>query len=140
MDDRRRRLADEQSLCVCGHTKGAHVLQANKCVGEAHSLPAFCRCTGFRLNAFQVYPGEGNKLRRVVFEGRDITDLLSDPHVGTGDDEFHTRQVRIKLSKDAWEQDAGTAHQLERIAKHWPPYVLVTPEGMSPEQWVLRQT
>ena len=141
MDEHQRQLADEQSLCVCGHIKDAHVLQAHKCSGEAQPFPAFCSCKGFRLNAFDVYPAEDNKLRRVDFEGRDLTDLLSERgEVGAGDDRFYTRQLRLKLREDVRDQDDETARQLRRIADHWPPYVLVTPEGMSPEQWVLKLT
>jgi hypothetical protein len=29
-----------------------------------------------------------------------------------------------------WEQDAGTTHQLQQIAKHWPPYSAVLAAGL----------
>jgi hypothetical protein len=140
MDEQRRDLADEERLCVCGHTRGAHLPEANQCAGEAQSVLLLCRCTGFQLNAFEVHPAESSKLSRVVFNGRDITNLLSDGEVYDNDDEFHTWQLRLRLSDDAWEQHVETARQLRRIAEHWPPYVAVIPEGMSAEQWVLKLT
>ena len=140
MDEWRRDLADEERLCVCGHTRGAHLPEANQCAGEAQSVLLLCRCTGFQLNAFEVHPAESSKLSRVVFNGRDITNLLSDGEVYDNDDEFHTWQLRLRLSDDAWEQHVETARQLRRIAEHWPPYVAVIPEGMSAEQWVLKLT
>ena len=140
MEERRRYLADEERLCVCGHTQGAHLPQTNQCAGDAHSVLRLCSCTGFQLHAFEVHPADSSKLSRVVFNGRDITDLLSDAEVDDTDDEFHTWQLRLRLSEHAWEQHVETVRQLQRIAEHWPPYVAVLPEGRSAEQWVLRLT
>jgi hypothetical protein len=140
MDQRRRDLADEERLCVCGHTQGAHLGETNQCAGEACSVLRPCRCTGFRLNAFDVHPAESSKLSRVVFNGRDITDLLSDAEVDDNDDEFHTWRLRLTLGEHMWEQHVETVRQLRQIAEHWLPYVAVTPEAMSPQQWVLRLT
>ena len=69
-----------------------------------------------------------------------ITDLLSDADVDDNDDEFHTWRLRLTLGEHVWEQHVETVRQLRRIAEHWPPHVAVTPEAMSPHQWVLGLT
>jgi hypothetical protein len=150
LDERLRDLTRDESLCVCWHVRSQH---NGHCGGEAqpvlscHELATgqdliTCNCSEFRLHTFDVRPFEGTKLDQVAFNERDITQLLADAAVRDRDDDFgldfRTWQLRLSLRSDAREQAADIVQQLERLAAHVPPYVVVKPERMSAGQWVLR--
>jgi hypothetical protein len=145
MDARLRDLAEQEKLCACGHVLHVHILETAACGGEAQEQmrpgqdPVLCSCAGFHLNAFEITPrAAGSSLDQVVFNGRDITRLLSETEVRDRDDDFRTWQLRLTLRPEAWQQAADVVRELQRIAAAYPPYIAVTPEKMSASQWVLK--